>query len=83
MNDEAGCTDAEDEDEDWEAARRQQQEEEAYRRELLWQLTDLTNPAAWYPAARAMKRTIVAHMGPTNSGGCRCIAACMTLLALL
>jgi hypothetical protein len=31
-------------------------------------LTDLTCPASWYPAARMMRRRIVAHMGPTNSG---------------
>ena len=31
-------------------------------------LTDLTAPASWYPAARMMRRRVVAHMGPTNSG---------------
>lgn len=31
-------------------------------------LTDLTCPASWYPAARMMRRRIIAHMGPTNSG---------------
>ena len=31
-------------------------------------LTDLTAPASWYPAARMVRRKIVAHMGPTNSG---------------
>jgi ATP-dependent RNA helicase SUPV3L1/SUV3 len=31
-------------------------------------LTDLTQPANWFPAARAMRRTIIAHLGPTNSG---------------
>lgn len=31
-------------------------------------LTDLTCPASWYPAARMMRRRVVAHMGPTNSG---------------
>ncbi len=31
-------------------------------------LTDLSYPASWYPAARALERTIIAHVGPTNSG---------------
>ena len=31
-------------------------------------LLDLRSPASWYPAARQIKRTIIAHMGPTNSG---------------
>ena len=31
-------------------------------------LTDLTTPASWYPAARMLRRRVVAHMGPTNSG---------------
>ena len=31
-------------------------------------LTDLTTPASWYSAARMMRRRVVAHMGPTNSG---------------
>ena len=31
-------------------------------------LTDLTCPASWYPAARQLRRTVVAHLGPTNSG---------------
>jgi len=31
-------------------------------------LTDLSYPASWYPAARGLERTIVAHVGPTNSG---------------
>ncbi|GAB2264380.1 hypothetical protein Droror1_Dr00027794 [Drosera rotundifolia] len=29
---------------------------------------DLTNPHTWFPFARAMKRKIVYHCGPTNSG---------------
>lgn len=29
---------------------------------------DLTKPATWFPFARAMKRKIVYHCGPTNSG---------------
>ena len=32
-------------------------------------LTDMSLPASWYPAARAMRRHIIAHCGPTNSGG--------------
>ncbi len=31
-------------------------------------LTDLRHPALWFPQARALSRTIVAHLGPTNSG---------------
>ena len=31
-------------------------------------LTDLTCPASWYPAARQIRRRVVAHLGPTNSG---------------
>ncbi|AMD22565.1 HHL205Cp [Eremothecium sinecaudum] len=29
---------------------------------------DLSNPSTWYPKARELKRTIVMHLGPTNSG---------------
>ena len=29
---------------------------------------DLTNPASWFAKTRMMKRRIIAHMGPTNSG---------------
>jgi ATP-dependent RNA helicase SUPV3L1/SUV3 len=32
------------------------------------EVTDMRYPAAWYPAARGMKRTIHLHVGPTNSG---------------
>ncbi|KAI9327186.1 P-loop containing nucleoside triphosphate hydrolase protein [Zopfochytrium polystomum] len=31
-------------------------------------LSDLRTPAEWYPAARAIKRKIIMHVGPTNSG---------------
>ena len=31
-------------------------------------VTDLGNPASLFPAARALRRTIVAHVGATNSG---------------
>ena len=31
-------------------------------------LTTLKNPATWFPLARSMKRKIIAHLGPTNSG---------------
>ncbi|XP_019851879.1 PREDICTED: ATP-dependent RNA helicase SUPV3L1, mitochondrial-like isoform X2 [Amphimedon queenslandica] len=34
----------------------------------LKNIADLTSPAQWYPAARAMKRHFVIHAGPTNSG---------------
>ncbi|CAA7045336.1 unnamed protein product [Microthlaspi erraticum] len=30
--------------------------------------TDLTSPHTWYPVARKMKRKVVLHVGPTNSG---------------
>lgn len=29
---------------------------------------DLSNPAEWYPEARKMKRKLIFHVGPTNSG---------------
>ncbi|KAK6204873.1 P-loop containing nucleoside triphosphate hydrolase protein [Scheffersomyces amazonensis] len=29
---------------------------------------DISNPAEWYPEARKMKRKIIMHVGPTNSG---------------
>ncbi|KAK8443223.1 RNA helicase [Candidozyma auris] len=32
------------------------------------QLWDLSAPAEWFPKARRMKRKIVMHVGPTNSG---------------
>ena len=31
-------------------------------------LSDLSEPANWYPEAREIKRKIVYHAGPTNSG---------------
>lgn len=34
----------------------------------LAELADLSFPAEWYPATRALKRTIHLHVGPTNSG---------------
>ncbi|KAI9222167.1 P-loop containing nucleoside triphosphate hydrolase protein [Blastocladiella britannica] len=34
----------------------------------LCETADLRNPHAWYPAARLMKREIIMHVGPTNSG---------------
>uniref|UniRef100_A0A1J3CSH2 RNA helicase n=1 Tax=Noccaea caerulescens TaxID=107243 RepID=A0A1J3CSH2_NOCCA len=30
--------------------------------------TDLTSPHTWYPIARNMKRKVILHVGPTNSG---------------
>lgn len=44
-----------------------------YREELkmfktLMESADLTKPETWFPFARAMKRKIVYHCGPTNSG---------------
>lgn len=34
----------------------------------LRKISDLTNPADWYPEARAINRKIIFHGGPTNSG---------------
>jgi ATP-dependent RNA helicase SUPV3L1/SUV3 len=34
----------------------------------LKKVSDLTEPTNWYPAARAIKRKIIYHAGPTNSG---------------
>lgn len=31
-------------------------------------LVDLSSPASWFPEARKMKRKLVLHVGPTNSG---------------
>lgn len=36
--------------------------------ELQKSLADFRNPAEWYPATRAMRRTVHLHVGPTNSG---------------
>ncbi|KAI5964646.1 SUV3 [Candida pseudojiufengensis] len=35
-----------------------------YERSLI----DFSNPAQWFPEARKMKRKIIMHVGPTNSG---------------
>ena len=29
---------------------------------------DITNPAEWFPEARKIRRHIIMHIGPTNSG---------------
>ncbi|XP_054766320.2 ATP-dependent RNA helicase SUPV3L1, mitochondrial-like isoform X2 [Lytechinus pictus] len=34
----------------------------------LKKISDLTDPAQWYPEARAIERKVVFHAGPTNSG---------------
>ena len=34
----------------------------------LKKISDLRLPHAWYPEARAMKRKVIFHAGPTNSG---------------
>lgn len=34
----------------------------------LKRISDLTNPATWYPSARSKFRRIIFHAGPTNSG---------------
>ena len=31
-------------------------------------MLDLRKPHLWYPMARALKRRLIYHMGPTNSG---------------
>ena len=36
--------------------------------EDLKKISDLRDPANWYPDARAIARKIVFHAGPTNSG---------------
>lgn len=36
--------------------------------EKLESTWDIGNPAEWYPQARKMKRKIIMHVGPTNSG---------------
>lgn len=37
-------------------------------------ITDLGNPASFFPTARALERTVVAHLGPTNRCGLVCSA---------
>ncbi len=29
---------------------------------------DLTYPASWFPSTRTLRRRMIAHLGPTNSG---------------
>jgi hypothetical protein len=36
--------------------------------EAATQASDLRNPGEWYPAARALRRKLIMHVGPTNSG---------------
>lgn len=38
------------------------------RDELRERAVDMTEPHEWYPQARAIRRRIVMHVGPTNSG---------------
>ena len=42
--------------------------EEASHLEEMLNLTDLRTPDEWFPQARALKRKVVMHVGPTNSG---------------
>ncbi|KAG0499637.1 hypothetical protein HPP92_004328 [Vanilla planifolia] len=42
--------------------------EELCRYKSLMESADMTKPHTWFPFARAMKRKIVYHCGPTNSG---------------
>ncbi|CAI2183490.1 16117_t:CDS:10, partial [Funneliformis geosporum] len=44
----------------------EEQDKEKYH--SLKQLSDLSFPAEWHPAARTMQRKIIMHVGPTNSG---------------
>ena len=37
---------------------------------ILRTATDLRNPSEWYPFTRLLKRKIIYHGGPTNSGQC-------------
>lgn len=37
----------------------------------LKKISDLRDPANWYPDARAIPRKIIFHAGPTNSGKVR------------
>lgn len=50
-------------------------------RRTLVKTVDLTKPHLWYPMARALRRRIIYHAGPTNSGKtyqalqvCSCLA---------
>lgn len=36
--------------------------------QFLTNISDLSMPHQWFPEARQIKRTIVYHLGPTNSG---------------
>lgn len=40
----------------------------AASKETMKSLSNLTLPHDWYPEARSMKRKIIMHVGPTNSG---------------
>lgn len=42
--------------------------DEIKRFQSMIKSADLTKPHTWYPFARAMKRKIIYHCGPTNSG---------------
>ncbi|KAF9921990.1 RNA helicase [Linnemannia zychae] len=42
--------------------------ETLFRLTRLREISDLRYPAEWNPAARLMKRKIIMHVGPTNSG---------------
>ncbi|KAK0584828.1 hypothetical protein LWI29_019327 [Acer saccharum] len=42
--------------------------DEIKRFQRMIQSADLTKPHTWFPFARAMKRKIIYHCGPTNSG---------------
>eukprot|EP01018_Ginkgo_biloba_P029833 Gb_28353 [translate_table: standard] len=42
--------------------------DEIARYRMLVQSADLTKPHTWFPFARAMRRKLIYHCGPTNSG---------------
>ncbi|KAI1713434.1 ATP-dependent RNA helicase SUV3 like protein, mitochondrial [Ditylenchus destructor] len=48
--------------------------------EELKKISDITQPHAWYPNARALRRKFIFHAGPTNSG--KTYAALERLLAV-
>lgn len=43
-------------------------QDEIKRFKSMVQSADLTKPETWFPFARAMKRKVIYHCGPTNSG---------------
>jgi hypothetical protein len=48
-----------------------------------WGGVDMTRPHTWYPLARAMKRRVICHVGPTNSGKTYAALQVVLLLAIV